>query len=568
MIPNVTYGGDMGGLVQYLAGPGRTNEHTEQHLIAGDPAIMAMHGESVLDRAEAREIARKLTHNRDFFGVDVTRQVKVFDRETGEQTGTERVKSDVWHCSLSLRAEEGQLSDEQWGRIATDFVDRMGFAGDSSGKADCQWVAVRHGLSANGNDHIHLAVSTVRSDGTKAHIPRDKKLSQSVCRELERDYGLERLHEPERELGERGIQPAAREVAQRRGAVEVDAHRLERAVRSSAAASVDEGEFVRRMRQAGVLIRPRYAAGRDDVVAGYSVALRPEKNQPVVWHGGGKLARDLTLPELRKQWPDSPQTATAAVQEWRATAKNPWRYEPVAQGRETRELSPEVWSEYARDLSALNERMKNVPPTDRAQWAHVARETSGAFAAWSQRLEATPGPLADAARSLARSAHLSAHESQPRPASSRSLAGQAMVLMQVSRSGNATAAQALIFRELAKLSRSIHDMHSAVGDARRAWDVRATMQNRLALVRDRMPAVEGAQSQRQRAGVLTPEQQREAVARLTPEQRELQKRMAADRGWADGSPVPKKVSEPSATPNYEPAVTLKPDRDRDGGRER
>ncbi|WP_146083476.1 hypothetical protein [Rathayibacter sp. AY1H2] len=71
------------------------------------------------------------------------------------------------------------------------------------------------------------------------------------------------------------MQPAARESAQRRGAVEVDAHRLERAVRSSASASADEAEFVRRMRQAGVLIRPRYAAGRDDVVAGYSVALRP-----------------------------------------------------------------------------------------------------------------------------------------------------------------------------------------------------------------------------------------------------------------------------------------------------
>ncbi|PPG84586.1 hypothetical protein C5C29_08800 [Rathayibacter sp. AY1H2] len=83
------------------------------------------------------------------------------------------------------------------------------------------------------------------------------------------------MHAPERELGERGVQPAARESAQRRGAVEVDAHRLERAVRSSASASADEAEFVRRMRQAGVLIRPRYAAGRDDVVAGYSVALRP-----------------------------------------------------------------------------------------------------------------------------------------------------------------------------------------------------------------------------------------------------------------------------------------------------
>ncbi|MBO0984874.1 relaxase/mobilization nuclease domain-containing protein [Rathayibacter sp. SD072] len=559
MIPNVTYGGDMGGLVQYLAGPGRTNEHTEQHLIAGDPAIMAMHGESVLDRAEAREIARKLTHNRDFFGVDVTRQVKVFDRETGEQTGTERVKSDVWHCSLSLRAEEGQLTDEQWGRIATDFVDRMGFSGPSSGKANCQWVAVRHGLSANGNDHIHIAVSVVREDGTKAHIPRDKKLSQTVCRELEREYGLERLHEPERELGERGIQPAAREVAQRRGAVEVDAHRLERAVRSSAAASVDEGEFVRRMRQAGVLIRPRYAAGRDDVVAGYSVALRPEKNQPVVWHGGGKLARDLTLPELRKQWPDSPQTATAAVQEWQATAKNPWRYEPVAPGRETRDVTPEVWTDYARELAALNERVKGISPSDRAQWAHAAREASGAFAAWSHRLEATPGPLADASRALAKSAHLRAHESTPRPSSSRSLAGQAMVLMQVSRSGKATAAEALIFRELVTLSRSLYSMHKAVGDARRAREVRSMMEHRLTVVRDRMPAIAAAGPSRDQA--VQPHRE------LTAEELRVQRVAAANRGWADGSPLPRQ--RPTETPRVEqPAPTFGPQRGRDDGRDR
>lgn len=80
-----------------------------------------------------------------------------------------------------------------------------------------------------------------------------------------------------------------------------------------------------------------------------------------------------------------------------------------------------------------------------------------------------------------------------------------MVLTQVSQSSKSTVAQALILRELVKLSRSIHDMHAAVGDARRARDVRVMMQNWLALVRDRMPAVDGAQSQRQRVGVLAPE---------------------------------------------------------------
>ncbi|WP_146082101.1 hypothetical protein [Rathayibacter sp. AY1A3] len=74
----------MGGLVRYLAGEGGANEHTEQHLIAGNPAIMAMHGESVLDQAEAAAIAAELNEYKNFFGVEVTRHEKVFDKDSGE----------------------------------------------------------------------------------------------------------------------------------------------------------------------------------------------------------------------------------------------------------------------------------------------------------------------------------------------------------------------------------------------------------------------------------------------------------------------------------------------------
>lgn len=50
MIPNVVRGDRMGGLMVYLAGPGRQNEHTEPHLVAGDPAMMAWHDDD--DSAE------------------------------------------------------------------------------------------------------------------------------------------------------------------------------------------------------------------------------------------------------------------------------------------------------------------------------------------------------------------------------------------------------------------------------------------------------------------------------------------------------------------------------------
>lgn len=487
MIPNITRGGQMGGLMVYLAGEGRSNEHEEQHLVAGDAAIMAQHGYSVLDRTSALAIAASLDAPRRAFGVEVIRTSKATDPVTGEVV-TSRAAGDVWHCSLSLRAEEGQLSDERWGAIAQDFADRMGFT-EASGKAACRWVAVRHGLSTNGNDHIHIAVSLVREDGTKATTHNDFAKAQDVCRGLERDYGLEQLESRGQGIGERGVKPAERERATRTGSAEVDVYRMERTVRAAATASLDEGEFVRRLRRGGVLVRPRFAAGRDDVVAGYSVAVRPPAGKQPIWYGGGRLARDLTLPRLREGWPDSPTAAQGAVDEWRATAKNPWQYRPVAPGREENTPAPEMWKQYSDEIGQLRKQLRDVPVTDRATWAHVARETSGVFAAWSQRVEATPGPLAQTSRELAKTAHIRAHQSRPKPVRLGSGANAAMILMQAAAvaGGSDTMAQAILLRQLGRVSVAILDMHTAVGDARRAEQVTAVMRNQFAQISDRLP---------------------------------------------------------------------------------
>ena len=75
-MPNISRGGQMGGLMVYLAGNGRSNEHEEQHLVAGDSAIMAQHGYSVLDRDSALAIAKSLDTPRRVFEIDVMRTVK------------------------------------------------------------------------------------------------------------------------------------------------------------------------------------------------------------------------------------------------------------------------------------------------------------------------------------------------------------------------------------------------------------------------------------------------------------------------------------------------------------
>jgi hypothetical protein len=447
MIPNITQGDRMAGLLMYLAGPGRANEHEEPRLVAGDSALMAWHDDNELNRDAALDIANALDRARQFYKTEV---------DGGH----------VFHCSLSLAAEEGQLTDEQWGAIANDFMKDMDFT-EESGKAPARWVAVRHGLSKNGKDNIHIQDSMVRDDGTKWNSWKSKYRSQQVARTLEKKYGLNELGDLR---AERGFTPAEQAKAVRQGLPEVERHSLARQVRTCAAASTDEAEFVRRARQEGLLVRPRSAAGRTDVVTGYSVAVRPRKGERAVWFGGNSLGRDLALPKLRSEWESSPESATSAVAEWNAAARN---RRPVSPGRETLQPSAELWNKYANDVHALRERLATTPHSNHVAWAQAARETSAAFGAWSKRIEPTPGPLADAARELSKSAQLRRYPSRPAVALP-SARGATMIILAATSKSERTA-YALMFRQLAQTARAIHDMHKATDDLQRVRGLSAAV---------------------------------------------------------------------------------------------
>ncbi|MGY2744235.1 hypothetical protein ACVWZ8_001352 [Arthrobacter sp. UYCu723] len=112
---------------------------------------------------------------------------------------------------------------------------------EDGGKAPSRRVAVRHGLSKNGNIHIHIAASMVRDDGTKWNSWKIKYKSQQVARTLEKKYGLNQLGDLR---AGRGFTPAEQSKAIRQGLPEVERHSLARKVRMCAAATVDEAEFV------------------------------------------------------------------------------------------------------------------------------------------------------------------------------------------------------------------------------------------------------------------------------------------------------------------------------------
>ncbi|GAB4082754.1 relaxase/mobilization nuclease domain-containing protein [Modestobacter muralis] len=465
-MPNITRGRRLGGLMQYLVGPGRSDEHTEPHLVAGDPAIMAWHDTAELDGAAAREIASALDRPRQLFGTEIP-------------------DGHVWHCSLSLRASEGVQSDEKWAELSSEFVEGMGFTG--GGKADVRWVAVRHGLSTNGNDHVHIVVNLVREDGTKANPYRDRVRAQRLAGELERKHGLEVLEERGAGRGERSPTRAEVERAAREGRPEPHRKTLGRIVRAAATASENEAEFVRRMRRSGVLVDGRIAAGTSDVITGYSVALRPVAGERPLYVGGRLLAKDLSLDRLRQGWPDSPEHASAAAAEWIAAKRG---RRPVAPGREVEEVTDQQWHELIAQQSQMSKYLSSVPVDDWATWSRVASETSGAFAAWSRQVEATPGPLAEVADSLARSAQVRGPQTARPKVGTPSMRGAAMLLSSVAHGGQGTVAQAVLFSQLRATVKAMRQAHEAVGDARRAAEIERVMGERLAGVRAGLPKLQ------------------------------------------------------------------------------
>ncbi|MDN5770127.1 MAG: hypothetical protein L0H24_04440 [Microlunatus sp.] len=605
-MPNVVRGERMSGLMVYLAGPGRHNEHDEPHLVAGDDALMTWYRDVELDSGAALTIARHLDRPRKLFGTEVTTgvyELQQTGRGTDGQPTYKRVRTGtkpahVWHCSLSLRADEGQLSDEKWGQIASDFVRAMEFDDNQGSKAPCRWVAVRHGLSSDGNDHVHLAVSLVRDDGTKASTHKDFYRTQRAARALEVVHGLERLEssvagEPgatrgftpaeQRRAEERAAWVAKTTIEKRQGAGAWDnltpaerrhevARRfrlnlprevMARKVRGCAAASADEGEFVRRLRKVGLLVRPRFAEGTQDVITGYSVADRPaSRAERPIWYGGNRLARDLGLARLREHsgWPDDPVKASEAAAEWNAAYRN---RRIVAPGRETTEPAPEATAKFAEQLASVSRDLRSIPLDDHAAWARTAREISGVLAAWSVSTEATPGPLAHASHMLARSAQTyRRQEPMPGPAR-RALAGTALLVSAGAKLGRGPVGQAAMMHELILLTATLVKVVQESQARTRAAELLRAAQTNLTQVHARIEAGETARQPDQRgpasttpaaeqtagAGTATLVRDNEPRADAKPLDPELQKMIALVRAGqapateATRAPVPRPLEK-------------------------
>ncbi|WLP91772.1 relaxase/mobilization nuclease domain-containing protein [Gordonia sp. NB41Y] len=378
---------------------------------------------------------------------------------------------------------ESAITDELWGDIARDFMREMGFT--EEGLAPARWVAVHHGPSKKGNDHIHLAASMVREDGTKVSSHNDFARAQRAAAKLERKYGL--AVTPGRVSGA-ATTPAHSRAEENIGAGKGDepARRtLARDVRACATAVTSEAEFVRQVRALGHLIRPRYAAGTDDVVQGYSVALTPRHDDGSrdfearpVWFGGGRLGKDLTLPRRRLGWSDSPSAALEAAGEWRRAKRG---REPLKQARKTRRHGHDMDALYRRahdDLAQWIQYLGTIAVDDYASWASAAGQTAGLFAAWSVQIEERPGPLARAADGLGASASIPAARAVA-PKRVECTSPVAFLLLTASGRTDSTVATAVLLRQLLSAVEAIAATHVAAGHAARAAALTAITRTEL-----------------------------------------------------------------------------------------
>lgn len=456
MIPNVTRGEDFHGLMRYLVGPGRANEHVDPHLVGGDVTVRAWGPPGVLSFSDGARLADALA-------------APTRVRGSGPKAGP------VWHCSLSIRAEDGALGDERWQRVAASFMRKMGWAEDDTGVAAMPWLAIHHGTSKAGNDHIHLVVSMVRDDGSLVDTHNDFARAQQACRDLETELELTPVTGPAIGLGSRGLSPAEVNRAARQGR-EPARLTLARIVRAAATAADSEAEFVAGVRAAGVRIAPYYAPGGAQVT-GYKVGLRG-RDEPMF--GGGTLARDLTLPRLRLRWSRAGHDDPVALTEWRRNEPAaPLRPKPctIAQIDRTNTELRTVWT-----------RLRQMSPDKVEFWGQVAADTAGIFAAWSRRIEGDqPGPLARAADAAGHLAQLRRRAikatPQPRPVTT----GAAQVTYQFGIGGQGPVAEAIFLRQMLNTFRALGAAARAMGQARIAENIATVARRDLATVAARLP---------------------------------------------------------------------------------
>lgn len=381
MIGKVVRGEHVAGLLAYLFGPGRANEHTDPRLVAswdGRPDTLqpawrdVIHpGGTVTTRPDTRPLAAMLQQ-------PVTASLRTPNKP-------------VWHCSLRAAFNDRRLTDQEWADVAREVVTRTSFAPDGD-DGSCRWVAVRHA-----DDHVHLVVTLARQDGGRVSSSNDFYRLGEACREAEKRLGLTATAGRDRTAAKRPSRGET-EKAKRRGRPEPARVVLAREVRAAAAGADGPREFLARLADSGVLVRLRHSVRDPQAITGYAVAVPDEVTTAGqhIWYAGGRLAADLTWSKLSTTWRTTrheatPGTARCPVPRW------PDRLTGAARAAAWRDAS-----QVAADATVAVTGLARTDPRAAADLAHAAGQVLAATARVVEGRQG--GPLTRAADAYDRAA--------------------------------------------------------------------------------------------------------------------------------------------------------------------
>ncbi|MFE2226343.1 MULTISPECIES: relaxase/mobilization nuclease domain-containing protein [Streptomyces] len=263
------------GLLAYLYGPGRHDEHLDPHIVAGF-AMLGMPDPGRDEHATLTQLARHLDE-----------PVRLRNSEFGKP-----VTDHVWHCPVRAAPEDRYLSDTEWGEIAQRIVAAAGIAPEGDDLA-CRWAAVRHA-----DDHIHILATTVREDGRRPKLHDSGIRIGDACREIEKDHGLRRLKKGDR-TGARRPTQAEMHKAERLGWEQTSPEWLQGRIRAAIPHVTDGEEFIAYLEASGIEVQVRRGPSGD--LLGYAVGRPGDLNEDgeQIFHPGGKISPDLSLPKIK-----------------------------------------------------------------------------------------------------------------------------------------------------------------------------------------------------------------------------------------------------------------------------
>ncbi|MFJ4686292.1 relaxase/mobilization nuclease domain-containing protein [Streptomyces sp. NPDC088789] len=311
MIANIVRPGNHTyGVLKHLFEQGRSNEHTDQHIVASWDDFIPNPGpwDSPGHRQRLGQLANAL-------------DLRV------EQAGDKAPAGHVWHCSIRAAPQDRILTDAEWAAIARRVLHATGIApdGDPDG---CRWVAVRHA-----EDHIHIVATKVRGDLRQPRNWNDYRRAMNELTAIEEDFGLTRVARgPEAAAGTSAVKRSTRaeeEKAKRLGHDKTARERLRHTVRTALSHAKDLDEFFNLLADASLQVETRTLPSGE--LQGYKVAL-PDDGTPI-WYSGSSLAADLSLPQIRQRLAAAEtHTIPSASTAWRRRP-SPWHQATAAAER-------------------------------------------------------------------------------------------------------------------------------------------------------------------------------------------------------------------------------------------